>query len=343
MSDERFASSISLFTFHSSLITMDLPLESQTALPDRAHLNRGYALGLIGITFWSTTAIFISYLLKNYSLEPLTLAFWRDLFVVGALAIVLAVFRRNALHIESRQRKFLVLYGVALTLMNISWTLSVALNGAAVSTVMVYASPGITAIAAHFFFKERLSLIRVLAFLGALLGAFFVAKANDPAQWNINAAGILIGVLSAFGFALYSLMGKAVSHRQINSWTATLSAFGVATVVLLPITLIALSVGQATAPIDDTARYSLFSLGTQWSGWLILLVLAVVPTLGGFGFYTASLGYLPAGTANLLAALEPALTTILAYLLLNESLSPTQLIGAGLIVLSVISLRLEER
>ena len=32
----------------------------------------------------------------------------------------------------------------------------------------------------------------------------------------------------------------------------------------------------------------------------ILLVLAVAPTLGGYGFYTASLGYLPTGTANLL-------------------------------------------
>ena len=322
---------------------MELPLDSQTAATDRAHLNRGYTLGLIGIAFWSTTAIFISFLLKNYPLQPLTLAFWRDLFVVSALALLLVIFRRSALRIEPRQRRFLVLYGISLTLMNITWTLSVALNGAAVSTVMVYASPGITAIAAHFFFKERLGLIRVLAFLGALLGAFFVAKANDPAQWNINAAGIIIGVLSAFGFAFYSLMGKAVARRQINSWTATLSAFGVATVTLLPIALITLALGQATAPAGDAGRYNLLSLGTQWTGWLILFVLAVGPTLGGFGFYTASLGYLPAGTANLLATLEPVLTTILAYLLLNESLLPAQLLGAGLIVLSVISLRLEER
>src|SRR3974377_1565521 len=147
---------------------MELPLETQTRLHDRTHLNRGYTLGLIGIAFWSTTAIFISYLLKNYPLQPLTLAFWRDLFVVGALALILAIFRRAALRIDPGQRKFLVLYGVSLTLMNISWTLSVALNGAAVSTVMVYASPGITAIAAHFFFKERLSLIRILAFVISL-------------------------------------------------------------------------------------------------------------------------------------------------------------------------------
>jgi drug/metabolite transporter (DMT)-like permease len=227
--------------------------------------------------------------------------------------------------------------------MNVSWTLSVALNGAAVSTVMVYASPGITAIAAHFVFKERISLIRVFAFIGALLGAFFVAKANDPAQWTMNAGGIIIGVLSAFGFAFYSLMGKAASQRRINSWTATLSAFSVATIFLLPTALITLALGQAAAPIGAAASHSFFSLGTQWDGWLILLFLAVVPTLGGFGFYTASLGYLPASTANLLATLEPLLTTVLAYLLLHETLSPVQLIGGALIVLSVISLRLEER
>jgi DME family drug/metabolite transporter len=322
---------------------MELPLESQSATSDRAQLNRGYTLGLIGIAFWSTTAIFISYLLRNYPLQPMTLAFWRDLFVVGALAIGLAVFRRDALHIAPNQRRFLIAYGFSLMLMNISWTLSVALNGAAVSTVMVYASPGITAIAAHFFFKERISRIRVAAFIGALLGAFFVAKANDPAQWTLNAGGIVIGVLSAFGFAFYSLMGKATSQRHINSWTATLSAFSVAAIFLLPTTLITSALGQAAAPLGEAASYGLFSLGTQWSGWLILFILAVVPTLGGFGFYTASLGFLPAGTANLLATLEPVLTTVLAYLLLHETLSLTQLIGGALIVLSVISLRFEER
>ena len=322
---------------------MELPLDTQTQLHEHARLNRGYTLGLIGIAFWSTTAIFISYLLKNYPLQPLTLAFWRDLFVVGALTIGLAVFRRSALRIAPDQRRFLIAYGFSLTLMNVSWTLSVALNGAAVSTVMVYASPGITAIAAHFVFKERISLIRVFAFIGALLGAFFVAQANDLAQWTLNAGGILIGVLSAFGFAFYSLMGKATSQRGINSWTATLSAFSVAAIFLLPTALIASAIGQATAPIGEAASYSLFSLGTQWSGWLILLLLAVVPTLGGFGFYTASLGYLPAGTANLLATLEPLITTVLAYLLLHETLSPSQLVGGAFIVLSVISLRLEER
>jgi DME family drug/metabolite transporter len=311
---------------------MDIPLNQ----PKTTVINRGYLIGLMGIFFWSWTGIFISYLLKNYPLAPMTLAFWRDVIVTIALLLGLALFRRSALRMAVPDRKFLLLHGLALTFMNVAWTWSVALNGAAVSTVMVYASPGITALAARVFFKERLSPIRMAAFVSSLIGCVFVAKATDPAQWQLNAGGILIGIVSAFSFTAYSLMGKTTARRGIDSWTATLGAFGVAAVAMLPIAALALSGAAA-----DQA--SLWSLGAQLDGWLILIVLAVIPTLGGFGLYTASLGYLSAGTANLLATLEPVLTTIWAYLLLHEALDGGQLIGGALILGSVIALRLEER
>jgi DME family drug/metabolite transporter len=311
---------------------MDIPLNQ----PKAPALNRGYVIGLTGIFFWSWTGIFISYLLKNYPLAPMTLALWRDVIVTVTLLIGLLIFRRSALRVAAPDRKLLLLYGLSLTFMNVTWTWSVALNGAAVSTVMVYASPGITALAARFFFKERLSPIRIAAFVSSLIGCIFVARATDPAQWNLNAGGILIGVISAFSFTAYSLMGKVTSQRRINSWTATLSAFVVAAIVLLPIAAVSLS----GAPAD---RASLLSLGTHLDGWLILIVLAVIPTVVGFGLYTASLGHLPAGTANLLATLEPVLTTIWAYLLLHEALDGGQLIGGALIFGSVIALRWEEK
>ncbi len=320
-----------LLTRHSSLI-MDLTLvKTRTST-----VNRGYLIGLTGIFFWSWTGVFISYLLKNYPLAPMTLAFWRNVIVTIALLIGLALFRRSTLHLAPAGRKYLLWYGLALTFMNVAWTWSVALNGAAVSTVMVYASPGITALAARFFFKERLSLIRLAAFASSLIGCVLVAKAADPAQWQLNAGGILIGIISAFSFTAYSLMGKVTAQRNINSWTATLGAFVIGAIALLPIALLALSGAAAD-------RASLWSLGAHLDGWLILIVLAVIPTIGGFGLYAASLGYLPAGTANLLATLEPVLTTIWAYLLLHEALDGSQLIGGALIFGSVIALRLEER
>jgi drug/metabolite transporter (DMT)-like permease len=305
----------------------DLIITSSADEHHRAHLNRGYAIALIGVTLWSTTGIFIKYLFDHYPLSPMTLAFWRNIFVVISLGLGLLIFRRNVFKIEKHDRRFLLFYGLSLSLMNALWTFSVAYNGAAVSTVLVYASPGVTAIAGKFFFKEKLTWIRIGAVVASMIGCVLVARATDPEQWNLNAIGIVIGVLSAFSFTLYSVMGKIVFHRQINSWGATWYAFAIAMIVF------------AFTQNADTV----LSLGTHFDGWLILIVLAVIPTIGGFGLYTASLGYLPAGTANLIAVLEPVLTSILAVFLLGETLLPIQLLGAAFIVGSVISLRLKEQ
>lgn len=78
-------------------------------------------------------------------------------------------------------------------------------------------------------------------------------------------------------------------------------------------------------------------LGDAWSGWAILLLLGVGPTIGGFGLYLVSLGYLPATVANLIGALEPVFTGLWAYLFFGESLTGVQVVG-GLIVLGSVVL-----
>ena len=79
-----------------------------------------------------------------------------------------------------------------------------------------------------------------------------------------------------------------------------------------------------------------FSMGSAWDGWLILAILALGPTVAGFGLYTLSLRYLPASVAGLIASLEPALTAIMAILLLGERLAQWQWLGAGLILVAVL-------
>ena len=304
--------------------------DTQRAPPPSA--GRGYLIAISGVVLWSWTGILISFLLRRHPIAPMTLAFWRDLASSATLLLALLLARKRAVRVAPRDRAFLLMHGAALTLMNVTWTWSVAWNGAAVSTVLVYSSPGITALAARFVFGERFGPVRVLAFAGSLAGCVLVARATDPGQWHLNAQGILSGLLSAVSFAWFSMMGRAASRRGIEPWTATLCTFGLAAVALLPIASLMLPASGASA--------SLLSLGDRWDGWA-LLVLLVVPTLGGYGLYTASLAHLPAGTANLVATLEPVLTTAWAYLLLGESLDALQLVGGALILASVASLQLE--
>ena len=72
--------------------------------------------------------------------------------------------------------------------------------------------------------------------------------------------------------------------------------------------------GAVTRPAD------FLWLGQLWTGWGILLLLAVGPTLTGYGLYNVSLTLLPASVANLIVSLEPAFTAGIAYFLLGERL-----------------------
>jgi drug/metabolite transporter (DMT)-like permease len=83
-------------------------------------------------------------------------------------------------------------------------------------------------------------------------------------------------------------------------------------------------------------------LGSNLPAWGLLILLGIGPTIGGYGLYTLSLAYLPMSVASLIATLEPAFTTLLAYLLLNEQMSLPQVIGSAVILGSVLLLRLRE-
>jgi drug/metabolite transporter (DMT)-like permease len=285
---------------------------------------------------WSTTAIFIRYLTETYHLPPLILAFWRDLFVSTSLALAFVTFRPARLRVEQRHLRFLLLYGLVVSVFNSLWTISVALNGAAVSTVLAYSATAFTAVLGWWFLAEPLGVFKILAVVLSLLGCVFVSGAYNPNTWRVNPLGIAAGLISGLTFGVYSLMGKISAQRLIDPWTVLLYSFGFATLFLLGYNLI-----PGWLP-EGVSASNLLWLGSSWVGWLILVALAAGPSVGGFGLYTVSLGYLPASVAQIIATLEPVMTSIWAFVLLSERFNGPQWLGSVLIIGGVVVLRLSE-
>lgn len=309
-----------------------------TAVQDTAatRITRGYLICIIGVGFWSTVAIFIRYLNDAYQMPSLVLAFWRDAFVVAILLVVFGVTGRARLSVGRQHLRFLASYGFVLSIFNTLWTFSVAYNGAAVSTVLAYSSAAFTAIAGWRLFGERLDRAKVLAVSMCILGSAIVSGAYDLAAWRLNPMGIITGLLSGVAFAAYSLMGKASSQRGLNPWTSLMYTFGFGALFLLAYNLLPrLLPGVGPLP-------SLFWLGRSLPGWALLVALAFLPTIGGYGLYMVSLTALPASVANLIATLEPSMTAVLAYFFLSERFTPAQMAGSIVIIASVVLLRLSE-
>ena len=312
--------------------------------PGQLNLVRGYPIAVLSAAILSTTAILIRYLTQTYSMPPLLLAFWRDCFVALTLLLVFRGLRPALLRAGGAQMGFLIGYGLVLAAFNAVWTTSVALNGAAVSTVLAYSSAAFTALLGWWLLKERLSWAKVLAVALSLIGCALVSEAIYPAAWRSNLIGILTGLFSGLLYAFYSLMGRSAAQRGLNPWTTVLYTFGFAAAFLfffnwLPLgTLLPSGLPPATA----TSLADFFWLGTAWAGWLILFFLAAGPTLLGFGLYNLSLSYLPSSVANLILTLEPVFTAIIAYALLGERMKSIQIAGSLLILAGILILRLYE-
>jgi len=306
----------------------------QTISPSQSYPARGYTAALAAALFLSTTAIFMRHLTVNYQLPALVLAFWRALFVGLTLLPFLALSRANRLGSGLPHIRYLAVYGLVLAIFNSMWTLSVALNGAAVATVLAYSSAAFTVLLGWWLLKESLTPVKILAVVFSLAGCVLVSGALD-ASLVLDPGGILAGVLGGLCYAAYSLMGRSAAGRGLNPWVTLLYTFAFASFFLLAFNLIGGGVLPGAAPTPADLGW----LGSAWKGWLVLFILAAGPTVAGFGLYNVALSHLPSSIANLIVTLEPIFTAIFAYLIFGEKLTPVQMLGGLLILGGVASLR----
>ncbi len=295
-------------------------------MPKNLPLSDLYSYGIVltSTLFLSLTGILIKILLRDFHLESLALAFWRVTFVTLALGIVLALARPALLRIHSRDVLFLALFGIiGVGLHQIVWITSVQLNGVSVATVLVYIQPALVAVAAVRLLGESFDRVKLLALGLSLGGMTLVSRAYDINVLNLNALGIVVGLGTGVTWATYALFAR-YHARRYSSWTALFYGFLFGGIVLLPLQLFVRDV---------------FVLGTSFTGWGVLIFLALGPTLGGFGLYTVGLSQLPASVVTILGTLEPVLSIVLAYFLFGETLNALQILGAGLILSSVLLLR----
>jgi drug/metabolite transporter (DMT)-like permease len=303
--------------------------------------NQGYVIAIISAMLLAFTAIIIRALTEYYHLPTFVLAFWRAALVALVLLPLLLLFKPQWAYLRREQVPFYAGYGLLLALFNSLWTLSVALNGASVATILTYCSVGFTVFLGWMMYNERLSLRELLVIVVSLGGCFLVSNGDSMGNSRFDLLGLMVGMLSGIGYTLYTLGGRIASERRYPVWNTILYVFGFSAVyqwlfnTLLTLFPLAAFHGMA----GDLWFLSQGVQGIQWSGWLLLLTLAAGPTLLGFGLYNISLKTLPLAVANLILSLELVFTAVIAYFLLGENMNQLQLLGSALVMGGVLMLR----
>ena len=109
----------------------------------------------------------------------MALAFWRAALVALVLLPLLLLVKPQWARLRREQVVFYALYGLLLALFNSLWTLSVALNGASVATILTYCSVGFTVFLGWVMYSERLTLRQLLVIAISLGGCFLVSNCDS--------------------------------------------------------------------------------------------------------------------------------------------------------------------
>jgi drug/metabolite transporter (DMT)-like permease len=317
-------------------------------LGDRA-TPRSIAMVLGAAACWGSLGTGYTLILGATALTPLELVTVR---AIGATVLLLtwcALRQPRALRVRPRELGELAIFGL-LTVTGFYAVLILAFRcaGVAVATVLLYLAPAIVTLGAAVVYQERLTGPRLLALGGALVGAALVAGIHEPARLQASQLGVLAGLASAVGYALYSLLGKRAMRRHPPA-TVLLYNLGIGSLgLLLLIGLLgnapeaaggsceALGLRVLVAPTSASVPPTL----PQLAG--IGLLTGTLFTLAPLSLYLLALRDLPAGVASTLATAEPVVALLLAWAVLAERLDPIQIVGAALILGGVLVLAVVE-
>jgi drug/metabolite transporter (DMT)-like permease len=210
------------------------------------------------------------------------------------------------------------------------WIYSVQLNGAAVAVVLLNINPSFVTLGSRLFFGERISRYQVIALVLAFIGCILAVRAYDLAIVQTSWVGIVVGLGSALGLASYLLFNQH-AVKEHNSWVSLALTMLFGAVSLLVITL---GVHGAAGVV---------AVGTGWTPWLVLLALALIPTLLGYGFLLSSMNYIPGRIVSLITLLELPGAALLAFVFLGERLEILQIVGMVFIFVAAGLPVLEQR
>lgn len=295
-------------------------------MEEKKNRARGWFGLLAGILLFSSIET-VSKLIET-GMPPLRTAAVR--FLTGSMVLmpwVLQQIRRRALSLGWRDLQRFLLLGFVGVLLSIGlFHIAVSLTKANVAALVFSCNPAFVILFAPLLLKEKLHPARLLAALCCLAGTAVIAAGVRGGQGSVSFHGTLLMLVSAVLFALFTVLLKKYSVRYGALILIAAGGF-FGGLMLVPVSLLVEGAQWAAMPAAD------------W-GWLIYL--SVVATGFAYLFYFYGIGTVGASAGSMSFFLKPFIAALLAWLLLNETLSLVTVAG-GLIILAGLFINLRAR
>lgn len=279
--------------------------------------------------FWGSSCLFVDYL-KTHT--PATSV------QITAIRIVLAALVLNLwLIIKGKGFSLYKISGKSWLLCAISGFCSVVAMGmfyyscmvetsAAVAVILLYTAPLFVMIMSLFFFKEKMTVQKMVAFVIAIVGCALVSGIASGSR--ISALGIFLGLMSGFTYSLYGIFTSIFMKENKDTLTFTALSFFFAAIGALVISK-PWEIVKFTLEVENIPLTLIMYL-------LLAICTAVIP----FFLYSKGIEGVKPDVASILAFSEPLMACVFGTAVLGQDMDVFGVIGivcvcAAIVVLNV--------
>ena len=285
--------------------------------------QRVMIIALLGAVAISFAPIFYMF----SSVNPVTGAFFRMLYALPVLLILVIIFRKN--DTRSTKTRFIAFSaGLLLAPDMLAYFSSVKFIGTGIATLIGNSQVIIVTLISWKLFGEKPNPAILFSLPIVLLGLFLISGISDSQAFGKDPIkGVVFGISAALFYSIFLIIFR-FSNRELAPATnvqldATLgAASGLFILGLLPLSSISIE------PIN-------FDILWPDHGWIIILALSC--QVVGWIAIAYALPRLPAAHTSFAVLLQPILSLIWGVLLLSENPSLKQSIGILLVLLSIMA------
>lgn len=274
---------------------------------------------LAGI-FWGSIGLFVRNL-NTLGFAAMELCAVRSIIALIMLGIGIFLYNRDLLRIRLKDLWCFVGTGiVSLTFFNICYFTTIERTSLSVAAILLYTAPAMVMVMSAFLFREKFNAKKGAAILLAFVGCVFVTGVLSEGA-SLDPIGILIGLCSGFGYALYSIFGRFAIQRGYHSLTITFYTFLLSGVACL----FFIKPQHLMTAVQETPVVIPLMIGFAFVGSVLPYIL-----------YTLGLTGMESGRASIIASVEPVVATIIGFIIFHESLTFLGILGVILVLGSIV-------
>ena len=260
-------------------------------------------------------------------ISPERLAETRVLVAIVPLLAYLLVARRDLVRPRRAVLPILGAFGICLVGANWAYYLAIERVPVGVAISIQYTAPVLILAATAILARRTPPAVIWTAGGLTLIGAALVSGAigRSEGSGGLDGIGLVAAVISAITYAGYLVTAEAAGRRGVHPATTLLSGF-----------VVAAALWAVILPVWDWPFELLRDGDLAWR----IVAIGLLGTLLPFALTVVAVRWISSAVAGIATTAEPVLAAILAWLILNQTLTLPQIVGAALVVAGVLTAQL---